>query len=431
MRLRNVGLSRRGQGFVGLSWTAQRQRGMGCLGRWMLTIALVGGASGGCQGSDGQRAIEAVRPTPIAVNSPAVSSPAVSFPAVNFPNPTQPPAAVATTPPLAPSLDPDRLWSTLQALPTPRYDLQDRRQARQWLTEQLHDRGWEVSEQAFSGGVNLVARRSESPSAALSPAASPPADANPQQITSPAASSATHPVTNSATSSATLNSADRGIDRPKILVAAHYDTVAGSPGFNDNGTGTAGLLEIAALFSESQARNYPKSLELVFFDLEEQGLQGSFAYTQSFENLANLEAVMVLDMLGYGCQEAGCQTYPEGLPKAFLPSDRGNFVAIVGDAENDTLLDAFAAVPASPEFFVYTLAVPLKGILTPDVLRSDHAPFWLHNIGAILVTDTGNLRNPHYHQPSDTLENLDRPFFERSLQASITALHQWLYTPDR
>lgn len=418
--------SRWWRGLVGLFWAAQRQRR---LGRWVLMVVLVAGASGGCQGEgDGQRAIESVLPTPIAVNSPAGSSSAVSFP-----NPTQPPAVVATIPPLAPSLDPDRLWSTLQALPTPRHDLQDRRQARQWLTEQLRDRGWQVSEQAFSGGVNLVARRSGSPGAALSLAARLPADADPQDVTRPAASPATSSANNSVTRSvpspAILNSADRGIDRPKILVAAHYDTVAGSPGFNDNGTGTAGLLEIAALFSESQTENYPKSLELVFFDLEEQGLQGSFAYTQSFENLANLDGVMVLDMLGYGCQEAGCQTYPEGLPKAFLPSDRGNFVAIVGDAEHDTLLDAFDALPASPEFFVYTLAVPLKGILTPDVLRSDHAPFWLHNIGAVLVTDTGNLRNPHYHQPSDTLENLDRAFFERSLQASITALHQWLSTP--
>lgn len=378
-----------------------------------LAIVLLASVQTACQGK------VAVRPSLDRATSPAAAPPSVAdFPAGSAaeatldvpgesgplsaqsrnpdrplppsspPGPTSPSGSPpSSTPPPVPQIDRDRLWSTLQALPTPRDTLQGRRQTREWLSQQLRDRGWQVQEQSFSGGVNLVAQVAQTAAQAQNSPSAPPT---------------------------------------KIIVAAHYDTVTGSPGFNDNGTGVVGLLEIASLFPPQQAQNYPKALELVFFDLEERGLQGSFAYTQSFQNLANLEAVMVLDMLGYGCQEAGCQTYPESLPKAFLPSDRGNFLAIVGDDEHAHLLDAFDAVPASPEFFVYTLAVPLKGILTPDVLRSDHAPFWLHNIGAILVTDTGNLRNPHYHQPSDTLDNLDRPFFERSLQASIIALHQWL-----
>jgi len=136
--------------------------------------------------------------------------------------------------------------------------------------------------------------------------------------------------------------------------------------------------------------------------------------------------VMVLDMLGYGCWEPGCQTYPPNLPQAFLPSDRGNFLAAVGDAEHEELLTAFSQLPRSLEFFVYPLSIPLKGMLTPDVLRSDHAPFWLHNVGAVLLTDTGNLRNPHYHQPSDDLVTLNRDFLGRSMEAIATVLSQWL-----
>lgn len=78
---------------------------------------------------------------------------------------------------------------------------------------------------------------------------------------------------------------------------------------------------------------------------------------------------------------------------------------------------------------VVTLPVPLKGIFTPDVLRSDHAPFWYQQIPAVLVTDTANLRSPHYHQPSDTLENLDREFFLGSAQVVVNTLAK-LLNPD-
>ncbi|UBF23566.1 M28 family peptidase [Kovacikia minuta CCNUW1] len=73
-----------------------------------------------------------------------------------------------------------------------------------------------------------------------------------------------------------------------------------------------------------------------------------------------------------------------------------------------------------------TLPIPFKGVFTPDVLRSDHAPFWAQNIGAVMVGDTANFRNPHYHQPSDTVETLDRTFFAGSAQRVVDAVTQLL-----
>jgi hypothetical protein len=75
---------------------------------------------------------------------------------------------------------------------------------------------------------------------------------------------------------------------------------------------------------------------------------------------------------------------------------------------------------------VVALPVPLKGLLTPDVLRSDHAPFWYKGIGAVLVTDTADLRSPHYHQSSDTLATIDRPFFAGSAQIVVNAVAKLL-----
>ncbi len=65
--------------------------------------------------------------------------------------------------------------------------------------------------------------------------------------------------------------------------------------------------------------------------------------------------------------------------------------------------------------------IPIKGVLTPDTLRSDHAPFWYQGIGAVLVTDTANLRNPHYHQPTDIVEDIARQFFLGSAQLILNS----------
>lgn len=268
------------------------------------------------------------------------------------------------------AVDADRLLQTVNDVVGERFTNVAREKVRSLIETELIQVGWHVKEQLFTDGVNVIAYY-------------------PQSIRA------------------------RG---DKIIVAAHYDTVSGSPGADDNGTGVAVLLELAHLFAEIEL---PKPLELVFFDREETGLQGSFAFTQVSENLDRLQGAIVLDMVGYACDQPGCQAYPQGLPVE-PPSEKGDFLAIVGDLEHLDLLRAFQAVESS--VLLYTLPVPFKGILMPDVLRSDHAPFWLNGIGAVLVTDTGNLRNPHYHQASDQLETLDRDFFAAAAQAIVDAI---------
>ncbi|MDX2230868.1 MAG: M28 family peptidase [Leptolyngbyaceae cyanobacterium bins.349] len=159
---------------------------------------------------------------------------------------------------------------------------------------------------------------------------------------------------------------------------------------------------------------------IALFDREEQGLVGSLTFTANLENLNNLVGAINLEMLGYTCNTPGCQTYPEGLPMT-PPSDRGDFLGIVGDREHDYLLQAFQLAHSAELPSMITIPIPFKGILTPDVLRSDHAPFWARNIGAVMISDTANFRNPHYHQPSDTLDTLDLAFFTRATQLVVNA----------
>jgi aminopeptidase YwaD len=56
------------------------------------------------------------------------------------------------------------------------------------------------------------------------------------------------------------------------------------------------------------------------------------------------------------------------------------------------------------------LPVPFRGRMLRDTGRSDHAPLWDAGYPAIMATDTANMRNPHYHQPSDQIETLDLDF---------------------
>lgn len=289
-------------------------------------------------------------------------------------------AVVIPQPFPAPKVDSKQLFSHINALNFKRYTQESRDRARDYLTQSLKKFGWSPTLQPFDGGVNVFAQR---------------------QGTDPKAGA--------------------------ILVAAHYDTVAVSPGADDNASGVAVVLEVARLFGSHPT---PRTLQVAFFDQEELGLRGSMAFAANEAHLENLRGAIIMDMVGFACYTAGCQRYPSGLP-IILPTDRGDFLAVVGDLEHLPLLNAFQQSGQSSLPPVLMLPVPLKGMLMPDTLRSDHAPFWYGGVGAVLLTDTANLRSPHYHQPSDTPANLDKPFFKGAAQIVVNAIARLLESRDR
>ncbi|MBW4620136.1 MAG: M28 family peptidase [Cyanosarcina radialis HA8281-LM2] len=301
-----------------------------------------------------------------------------------IPTPTPSDLAPEPTPEIAsdlqyPQVSPDRLLSHVRALSFSRYTPGDRLKARKYILRTLRSSGWSPQQQSFPNGVNIVAERSGT---------------DPQAGT--------------------------------ILVGAHYDTVAASPGADDNATGVAAVLEIARLLG---SRRTPATLKLVLFDQEEKGLLGSLAFTSKANNIADLNGAIVLDMIGFACYAPKCQQLPQGLPVK-PPSDRGDFLAVAGDAEHPALLKAFAEVkqPGLPP--VLAVPVPFKGVTAPDLMRSDHAPFWVRGIGAVIVSDTANFRTPHYHQPSDLPNTIDRDFFIGSAQIVTNATTRMLETSN-
>ncbi|MBF2074778.1 MAG: M20/M25/M40 family metallo-hydrolase [Synechococcales cyanobacterium C42_A2020_086] len=204
-----------------------------------------------------------------------------------------------------------------------------------------------------------------------------------------------------------LNLPGRDSARPPILIGAHYDTVPGSPGADDNATGVAMLLELAQTLTATPARH---PVRLVAFDLEEFGLVGSRAYAAALrQQNQKLRLMLSLEMLGYCDSTPGSQHYPPGL-RYFYPN-RGNFIGLIGNWQTlPDLIHLSRQMQRVGQVPCEWLPAGQRGQIVPDTRRSDHAPFWDQGYRALMVTDTANLRNPHYHQSHDRLETLDLNF---------------------
>jgi Zn-dependent M28 family amino/carboxypeptidase len=200
-----------------------------------------------------------------------------------------------------------------------------------------------------------------------------------------------------------------------LLVGAHYDTVIGSPGADDNASGLVVLLEVAERLNHAPLS---RPVWLAAFCLEEQGLLGSAAFVARLKaNRRLLGGAVILECVGYARDEEGSQRTPPGVPIA-VPH-KGNFLGIIGNEASGSLLKAVEnnIRQSAPSLQTLTLAVPGRGEALPDVRRSDHAAFWDRGFPAVMLTDTANFRNPHYHQPTDRLDTLNVEFLEDVIDA--------------
>jgi Zn-dependent M28 family amino/carboxypeptidase len=206
---------------------------------------------------------------------------------------------------------------------------------------------------------------------------------------------------------------------PLIVLGAHFDSVEGTPGADDNASGVAVMLEAARLLSRFKLR--PQVL-FCAFNLEELNMIGSTHLAQKFKAAgAKIDAMVSLEMVGYTDSRPGSQKYPIGL-KWFYP-DRGDFIGVIGNWNSYSLLRRFSRLMRHVQgLAVETLSVPGNGAFIPEVRLSDHSPFWDVGYPALMITDTSFFRNPHYHHSSDTLETLDVPFMAKVCAGVVTAV---------
>lgn len=214
-----------------------------------------------------------------------------------------------------------------------------------------------------------------------------------------------------------LPAADRSPQHAPILIGAHYDTVPGSPGADDNATGVAVLLELARALTMQPAR---RPVRCIAFDLEELGLVGSRHYVMDHPD-DPLRLMISLEMLGYCDRTPGSQRYPPGIER-FYPK-QGDFIALIGNwPALPDLIRLSRTIRKAGEVPCEWLPAGQRGQILPATRRSDHSPFWDHGYRAIMVTDTADFRNPHYHQSSDRLETIDLPFLTKVCQGLIEGI---------
>jgi len=190
-----------------------------------------------------------------------------------------------------------------------------------------------------------------------------------------------------------------------IVVGAHYDTVAGSPGADDNASGVAGVIEIArALWPLRLAR----TVKLVAFVNEEPpffyfGDMGSKVYADAARARSDdIRVMLSLEMLGCYSDAPGSQSYPP-LLRWFYPR-RGNFIGFVSNLRSRrALANVVNAFKENCDFPAEYLASPA---FVPGVAWSDQLSFWRVGYPAVMVTDTAFYRYPHYHRASDTPDRI-------------------------
>ena len=230
-----------------------------------------------------------------------------------------------------------------------------------------------------------------------------------------------------------VNCANVVITRPGrldelLLIGAHYDTVRGSPGADDNASGVAALLELSRAFT---AVVPAVTMRFVAFTNEEPPFffthqQGSVVHARAARALGERIALMIsLEMLGYYDDRPGSQRYPP-LFRWFYP-DRGNFLGFVSDLRSrGSMQRAAAAFRAASQLPLETCAT-FRWI--PGVGWSDHAPFWRQGYRAFMVTDTAFHRNPNYHTADDRPPTLDYGRFAAAVNG-LSATVMVLATSD-
>ncbi len=198
-------------------------------------------------------------------------------------------------------------------------------------------------------------------------------------------------------------------DAPRIVVGAHYDVAGDQPGADDNASAVAGLLETAWLIAPFD-HQLKKRIDFVAYSLEEppffgSSSMGSAVHADSLKTEeANVEFMVCYEMIGYFSDKPGSQMFPSMMPE-MVQNDVGNFIVVVGIEKYRELAGKLAALMRRyTDIRVESLNFPSPHGM---VGLSDHSSYWKNGYPAVMLTDTSFLRNPNYHQETDTIDTLD------------------------
>jgi Zn-dependent M28 family amino/carboxypeptidase len=195
----------------------------------------------------------------------------------------------------------------------------------------------------------------------------------------------------------------QGSDRADeiVIIGAHYDSVEGTPGANDNATGATAVIALARLFAGEKKSRTVRFVEFVneeppYFRSSQ---MGSVVYAKHCRKRGEkVVAMLSLETIGYYSDERGSQKYP--FPFGLIYPSTGNFIGFVGNTlSGDLVRDLVASFRRHTKFPSEGGALP--GII-PGIYFSDHWAFWQEGYPGVMVTDTALFRYPYYHAREDT-----------------------------
>jgi hypothetical protein len=212
--------------------------------------------------------------------------------------------------------------------------------------------------------------------------------------------------------------------KKRLIVGVHYDVYADNPGADDNASGMAGLLEAAKLISHHKPE-LAYGIDFVAYCLEEPPFygtadMGSYVHAQSIkENTPNVLGMICFDMIGYFSEEPKSQRFPNEQMASMFPSV-GNFILVVGKAQYSGFADLFhSAMNGCNKMDVQKIIFPNDNELAT---LSDHRNYWMIGINALMINNTAFLRNPNYHEKTDTIDTLDFPKMKLVVDAAIQGM---------
>jgi len=173
-----------------------------------------------------------------------------------------------------------------------------------------------------------------------------------------------------------------------IVVGAHFDTVSGSPGANDNASGVAVVLAVARYLKDTTCRTSP--VIVVFFDQEELGLFGSRAHAMSLST-ADVLAVHTIDQVAW-------------------------------DSDGDKYFELELPTPALETEWKAAATVVGVTAVTTTSSGTDHKSYRDRGFAAVGLTEeyVGGDTSPFRHTPNDTSESISPYIDYLVLAAKLT-----------
>jgi Zn-dependent M28 family amino/carboxypeptidase len=210
----------------------------------------------------------------------------------------------------------------------------------------------------------------------------------------------------------------------RLVVGAHYDVYANQPGADDNASGMAGLIEAARLTAGSDVE-LEFGIDFVAFSLEEPPFfgtadMGSYVHAKSlFDDAVDVKGMICYDMIGYYSDEPNSQQFPHASLADIYPST-ANFILVIGCQDYAEFAQTFHTEMKDVN------EIDVQLIIFPDSNDlgglSDHRNYWAFGYHALMINNSAFMRNPNYHEKTDTIGTLDFVKMKAVIDASIQAI---------